>query len=121
MGGLNLYNRRSFWEALFFEQDGAMNLSQMFASFFMLVGCFGFVWVVAIGPVLGYLQNIPMQLAAWSFIAGAMSAVLIAAIPISKAKILANATLPGDLAGKIASIKNVEASTDMSEQTNTIG
>lgn len=106
---------RKFLQALLYETDGDLNLTWLFVLIMGLVGSLGFLWVVMIAPFLGIAVNTMVQIASWSFLAGAFASVLIAAIPLAKAKVLARATLPGDLAKAVSSVGNVEASTDIQE------
>jgi hypothetical protein len=103
-------NFRSFWASLFFTKDGDMDLTWLFVLLMGLAGVFGFVWqLVKHSPTMAVI-------AGWSFLGAAFASVLIAAIPISKAKILANAKLPGDIARGISEAgKSVETSTDIEE------
>jgi hypothetical protein len=106
---------RKFFQALLYETDGDLNLTWLFVLIMGLVGSIGFVWAVIVAPFLGIPVNTMVQIASWSFLAGAFASVLIAAIPLAKAKVLARATLPGDLAKAVSSVGNVEASTDIQE------
>jgi len=107
---------RRFFQALLYESDGDLNLTWLFVLVMGLTGSAGFLWSVVLAPLFGYTINTVVQIASWSFLAGAFASVLIAAIPISKAKILARATLPGDLAKAVSSVAdNVEVSTDIQE------
>lgn len=62
---------------------------------FALTACMGFVVEVFtdMGPTVF----------AWSFLAGAFLTVMIAAVPIAKARLLANSRSIGDFAGSVAS------------------
>jgi hypothetical protein len=107
---------RTFLQALLYETDGDLNLTWLFVLIMGLVGSCGFVWSVIVAPLLGITVNTLVQIASWSFLAGAFASVLIAAIPLAKAKVLARATLPGELAKSVASVaNNVETSTDIQE------
>jgi hypothetical protein len=104
-------NSRPFWASLFFTKEGDMDLTWLFVLLMGLAGVFGFVWqlVHAASPTLAII-------AGWSFMGAAFASVLIAAIPISKAKILANSKLPGEIAKSISDVAhNVETSTDIQE------
>jgi hypothetical protein len=101
---------RPFFKALLFERDGDLNLTWLFTLLMGLVGSAGFVYTL-ITPGM----SLPDRLAAWSFLAGAFASVLIAALPIAKAKILANAKLPSELSKNISSIRDVTESTDIQE------
>ena len=103
--------RENFFQALLYERDGDLNLTWLFVLLMGTVGCIGFIWNLFIGaPVL-------VQIASWSFLGGAFSLVVLAAIPISKAKILANSRVPGDMARSIASVAEHDpgVSTDIQE------
>lgn len=103
---------RPIWGSLFFTQDGDLDLTWLFVLIMGLVGVTGFLWVVVISPA-----SLAIQVVAWAFLGAAFTSVLIAAIPVTKAKILAKSTLPTDLAKTIASAGciNVETSTDVQE------
>lgn len=103
---------RPFLKALVYERDGDLNLTWLFVFLMGLVGSLGFMSTVIFSPEASVLEKI----AAWSFLGGAFMAVLIAAVPIAKAKILAQSSLPADFAKGIASVaQNVEQSTDVQE------
>lgn len=95
---MSMKQHRSLLEALFFEKDGDLNLSQVFVLLMGLAGTFGFIYQLI------YSKNTLTTIAGWSFMAGAFASVLIASIPIAKAKILANSKLPGELAKAIADV-----------------
>lgn len=106
-------DHRPFWTALVFEKDGDLNLTWLFVFIMGMIGAAGFVHVVILshGALLA-------QIAAWSFLGGSLASMLIAAIPLSKAKILARATLPGEIAKSIASVsvgEDPQVSTDIQE------
>lgn len=111
---------RPFWHALVFESDGDLNLTWLFVLLMGAVGTIGFMWEIVLGPIFGYAPSTLEKIAAWSFLAGAFASVLIAAIPIAKAKVLAKATLPGELAKSVASVGDtfVDQSTDIQEITS---
>lgn len=107
---------RQFFQSLLYETDGDLNLTWLFVLLMGLMGSAGFLWSIVLAPIFGYTVNTLVQIASWSFLAGAFASVLIAAIPVSKAKILARATLPAELAKSVASVaNNVEVSTDIQE------
>lgn len=110
---------RPFLTALLYERDGDLNLTWLFVLIMGIVGAIGFFVEVVIRG--GDVSSTPAKMAAWSFLAGAFLSVLIAAIPIAKAKILANAKLPGEVSKSIASIRNVETSTDIQEIYQKLG
>lgn len=90
--------RENFFQALLYEKDGDLNLTWLFVLILGLIGAAGFLHVVfAAAPVVE-------KIAAWSFLGGAFSLVVLAAIPIAKAKILANSRVPGEMAKSIASV-----------------
>ena len=91
-------NKRSFWYALVFERDHSLNLGWALSLLFALAGVVGFVVVVVIRQDSSTLE----KLAAWTFLIGAFAIVLIAALPIAKAKILADAKLPGEMMGHMS-------------------
>jgi len=103
---------RPFWASLIYTKEGDLDFSWVLALLMGLAGVFGFVWVI-VACSTAALGNI---LAAWSFLGGAFASVLLAAVPIAKAKIMANATLPSNLAKDIGDAGHViETSTDISE------
>lgn len=110
----NETDNRPFFSALVYEKDGDLNLTWLFVMLMGLIASAGFIFVLGADPGVFTLWD---RLAAWSFMGGAFASVLIASLPIAKAKILANAKLPGELSRSISSIapKNVEASTDIQE------
>jgi hypothetical protein len=109
-----------FWHSLVFETDGDLNLTWLFVLLMGAVGTIGFLWEIVLAPVFGFSVGPLEKIAAWSFLAGAFASVLIAAIPIAKAKVLAKATLPGELAKSVASVGDtfVDESTDIQEITS---
>lgn len=106
---------RQFFQALLYETDGDLNLTWLFVLLMGLMGSAGFFWSIILAPIFGFTVNTLVQIASWSFLAGAFASVLIAAIPVSKAKILARATLPAELAKAVSNVGNVETSTDIQE------
>lgn len=103
---------RQFFRALVYEKDGDLNLSQLLTAIMAIIGMVGFIWVMIINPS----SSIVVQIAAWSFLGGAFASVLIASLPVAKAKILANAKLPAEFANAIAEAgKTVTESTDIKE------
>lgn len=107
--------------SLLFTREGDLDLSWLFVLLTGIAGVIVFVWinVFAIGVPVSVI------ISSWAFIGGAFTAVLVAAVPIAKAKILAK-TLPSDAARTIASagLINIEKSTDifeLSQQTQEIG
>lgn len=106
-------DHRPFFTALLFEKDGDLNLTWLFVFLMGLVGSFGFVHIVIFNH--GQLLE---KIAAWSFLGGSLSAMLIASLPLNKAKILARATLPGEIAKSISSValgNDPGVSTDIQE------
>jgi hypothetical protein len=105
-------NHRPFFGSLVFTKEGELDLSWCFVFLMGLGGLIVFIWVSIISPA-----PVPVQIAAWTYIGGAFASVLIAAIPINKAKILAKSTVPGEVSKSIASagMANVETSTDLME------
>ena len=90
--------QRGFWRSLAFEKDGSLNLGWALSLLFAVVGVAGFVVVVVMRQDSSTLE----KLAAWTFLIGAFAIVLIAALPIAKAKILADAKLPGEMMGHMS-------------------
>lgn len=90
--------RENFFEALVYEKDGDLNLTWLFVLLMGLVGCVGFLHAVFTAA------TVIEKVAAWSFLGGSFSLVVLAAIPIAKAKILANSKVPGEMAKSIASV-----------------
>lgn len=105
-------DNRPFFKALVYERDGDLNLAWLLVLLMGLAGIIGFIWVIMIANA-----SLPVQIAGWTFLGSAFVSVLIAAIPIAKAKILANSRLPGEVAKSIAEAgkSNVEISTDIME------
>lgn len=80
---------------LFFTGHGELDLT------WFLVLLFGFM--AAFGFIVEGLAGATISTAAWSFLGGAFVSALISAIPINKARILANAKSPGAISNAIAS------------------
>lgn len=106
------HNNRKILNGLFFEKNGDLNLSQLLMVVMGIAGIFGFLYQIIALP----RPNLILVLAGWSFIAGAFASVLLAAIPISKAKILSESKFPTGMAEGIEGlIKNVTTSSDVQE------
>jgi hypothetical protein len=104
-------HNRKILEGLFFEKNGDLNLSQLLMVIVGIAGIVGFLYQIIFCKSSAFVV-----IAGWSFVGAAFSALLIAAIPISKAKILSDSKLPSDIAGSIAGLeKNVTTSTDVQE------
>jgi hypothetical protein len=101
---------RKFKEAILFEKDGSLNLSQLILCILTVMGVVGFLTVVVIHPA-----NLAVQLAAFGFLVSTFLATLIASIPIDKAKILAESKLPSDAARAITGIQEVTSSTSSTD------
>jgi hypothetical protein len=106
---------RKFLKALVYEKDDSMNLSQLFMLIFGLIGGAGVLYSVVVAPWLGLSTSVAVQIASYSFLSAAYISVMIGSIPIARAKILAESKVPGEVARAVASITNVERSSDMSE------
>jgi hypothetical protein len=85
---------RPFFGALFFTSKGELDLSWFFVLCMGIAGVTGFLHEVFI--------NKNASIAAWSFLGSAFASILIAAVPINKARILANSRVPGEVATGIA-------------------
>jgi len=92
--------KRSFWRALVFEKDNDLNLSWIITVIIMLAGVFAIICDCVTGHSISN--------AAWAWLGGSFASVLIASVPIAKAKILANATLPGSTTDAIGKALVVE-------------
>jgi len=111
---------RGFFESLIWEKDGSMNLSQLLCTLLTLIGATGFIYAVILNN-----GTIVEKIVAWSFLTGSFASLLIASLPINKAKILASATLPSDLehglADVVNSLGNPLSSSDIQELTTKKG
>lgn len=87
-------DHRPFWGSLFFTWDGELDLSWLFVFLMGLGGVIGFLFEV--------FNNGHGSIAGWAFLGAAFSSVLIAAIPVAKAKILAESKVSGEVAKGIA-------------------
>lgn len=102
--------------SLLFTREGDLDLSWLFVLLIGMAGISGFIWV----NIFAIATPIAVKIASWSFLGAAFAAVLIAAVPVAKAKILAKASLPSELATGIAKSASaiVETSTDVMELSN---
>jgi hypothetical protein len=91
-------HERKIWHALFFEKDGDLNLTWLFVLIMGIIGSAGFVYSL-VTPTLTIVD----RLVAWAFISGSFMAVLLAAIPLAKAKLLSTSTLPVQFAETVLS------------------
>lgn len=114
------HDNRPFLQALFFERDGDLNLTFFLLLIYSLIGAGAVIKTVIFGTA-----HLAVQLASLSFLGTAFISLLIAAIPIAKAKILASSSLPAEVGKSISSVsvENVTTSTDIMElsQQNEIG
>lgn len=88
---------RKFWNALIFTSEGHLDFSWLLTIVLCATGVSGFI-IEACG--------LHLSVAAWTWLGASFSAVLIAAVPISKARILAKANLPGDIAKGMGQIED---------------
>lgn len=98
---------RSFWLSLFWTSENHFDAGWFLTLLLAVLGALGFCVEVITGR--------RASLAAWSWLGASFTAVLIAAIPIAKARLLANSKTVGDVAKGIASAQEVTASTDVQE------
>lgn len=77
--------RRPFWEALIWEKSGDMNLSYVFCIVLLVTAVLAVIGELVTG---GHLSN-----AGWGFLITSFMAVLLASVPIARAKIIANSKL----------------------------
>lgn len=102
---------RPFFKALLYTRHGDLDLGWALLLAFALVAIWIVLWVIVIHPA-----TMAVQLAALSFLASAFMGVLIAAIPIAKARILASSKLPGGVAEAVGEAGHVVTdSTDIKE------
>ncbi len=85
---------RKFLYSLVFTKEGDLDLGWLFTLIMGLSATFIFVFEA--------IHNGHASIAGWSFMGSAFSAVLIASVPIAKARILANSRMIGDVASGIA-------------------
>lgn len=80
---------------LFYTGSGDLDLSWFLVLMFALTAITGFLveTFTTMGPTVW----------AWSFLGGAFLTVMIAAVPIAKARLIANSRSIGDFSGSIAS------------------
>lgn len=85
---------KKFVYRLFFTKEGDLDLGWFFVGIMGLVGSIGFLIEVTGGS--------HASVAGWAFLGSAFASVLIAAVPIAKARILAQSRVPGEIAAGIA-------------------
>ena len=73
---------RSFWRSLVFTTKGDLDLSWILTTLVCMVGVIGFLFEMISGHRASVLG--------WSFLGTTFLSVLIAAVPISKARLLAD-------------------------------
>lgn len=100
--------KRSFWNGLWFEKDGDFNPGYALTGLVIMSLIFGFVWVI----VAKY--SITVQIVSFSSLITALGIISIVAVPLGKAKVLANAKMPSEV-GKAVIPDNIETSTDVRE------
>lgn len=83
-----------FWYSLIYTVEGHLDLTWLFVFVMGLVASTGFTWE--------FVSNGHASIAAWSFMGTAFASVLIAAVPIAKARLLAMSRVPGEVARGIA-------------------
>jgi hypothetical protein len=83
------------WHRLFYTGDGDLDLSWILVVVFAIVGLTGFLAEA--------FSSHQVSTAAWSWLGGSFLSIVIAAVPIAKARLLANSKSLGDLARSIAS------------------
>lgn len=82
---------------LLFEKDGAFNPTWIFVGLYLVAGL-----VVCIGALL--TEKAAAIVGALTFLGGTIASLLICAVPRDRAKILANAKMPGEVASAIAHV-----------------
>lgn len=102
---------RSFWNGLWFEKDGDFNPGYALTGLVILALVFGFVWVM-ISPF-----TVLMQVVAFSSLITSLGIISLVAVPLSKAKVMANAKMPSEV-GRAVIPDNIETSTDIQELSN---
>jgi hypothetical protein len=112
--GNYMSEKRTFWNALFFEKDDDLNLTFFFLALYSFVGMAAVIKTVIMGDAA-----VVVQIASLAFLGSAFMGLLIAAIPYAKAKILARSSLPSDVAASISGlgtsgfrVRNDESSLD---------
>lgn len=80
---------------LFHTKDGDLDLGYVFLIPFLSLGFVAFI-CSAVGAW-------KVSVAMWSFLGSLIASLLICAVPIARARLLAKATLPGEIAQGIAS------------------
>jgi len=88
---------RSLAAALFFTKEGNLDLTWLFVFVMGMIGSYGFIHV----NVIVRESSIVEKVVSWSFLAGAFSLIVLAAIPLAKTKVLADAKLPGEMANAV--------------------
>jgi hypothetical protein len=108
---------RSVVAALFFTKNGDLDLTWLFVFIMGMIGSYVFLHV----NVFQRDSSIIEKVVSWSFLAGAFSLIVLAAIPLAKTKVLADAKLPGEMAKNVGdaakgiTIIPTETSTDVQE------
>lgn len=100
--------KRSWWNGLWFEKDGDFNPGYALTGLVILALVFGFTWVI----VAKY--SMTLQIVAFSTLVTTLGIISIVAVPLNKAKVLANAKMPAEV-GKAVIPDNIETSTDIQE------
>ena len=90
-------SERSLVAALFFTKEGNLDLTWLFVFIMGMIGSYGFIHV----NVIVRESSIVEKVVSWSFLAGAFSLIVLAAIPLAKTKVLADAQLPGNMAKSV--------------------
>jgi len=107
-------HNRKLRQAIFFEKDGDLNMSQALIVLVSIVGMIGFLATV----VFFRDESIVVKITAWSFLGAVFTSLLIGSLPIAKAKILSQSKLPSEVSSILAGITdNIETSTDLKEIT----
>lgn len=83
------------WHRLFYTSAGDLDLSWFLVCVCIVLASFGFVTEA--------VKQDKISNAAWSFLAGAFISVLMAAIPINKARVIANAKSIGAFSSAVGS------------------
>lgn len=94
---------KKFWYRLFFTAEDHLDLTWFFVLLMGCAGVFGLVWEVVTN---GQATN-----AAWAFMGASFASVLIAAVPIAKARLLAQTKATKELADAITSAPSVISET----------
>lgn len=84
---------------LLFEKDGDFNPTWLFVGLYVGLGAYGCIRAMESGKQAA-------MIAVLSFLATTIVALLVSALPISKAKVLANSTAVGEAGKAVASVGN---------------